>query len=218
MDAARIQAKIYAGRGKAALRIGFSCDVYRPLTAAAPLGNKVGTLKAAFNAGDSTYKAPNLPGDAIWYGDFDARTTQPGDYLVRSTDQSTYFIGTQQPLLPIVCVECNRTLKVSRQQDLTAVGAVGYGGVQSANAVDIIGSNAAMWPASILLGGQRDMTTVKLPGDVKSAGWRILLPSSIPVVIEAGDIATDDLGRRYAVVACEATDFGYRINATELHA
>lgn len=218
MDGATIQQRIYAGRGKAALRIGLDCNVFRPLTAGAPLGNQISTLKAAFNSGDSTYKAPNLPGDAIWYADFDASTTQPGDYLVRVTDSQTYYVAAQQPLLPIVCIECNRTLKISRQADVTGKGAVGYGGIQAANEVDILGSDAVKWPASILLGGKQDVTTVKLPGDVKSAGWRILLPASVPITIMAGDIATDNLGRRYSMLATEQTDFGWRINANELHA
>lgn len=216
MDAATIQAKIYAGRAKAAQRIGLDCNQFRPLAANAPIGNQVGTLKAAFNSGDNTYLAPNLPGDAIWYGDFDGRLTQPGDYLMRVADGQAYYIAAQQQLLPIVCVECNRTLKITRQQAQSTVGAVGYGGNVPSQEVDVLGATGAFWPASILFGG-KSQQSVGLPAGVKNTGWRILLPPSVPITIKAGDIATDDLGRRYAVDGAELTDFGWRINAQEVH-
>ncbi len=217
MDAVTIQAKIYAGRAKAALRLGQDCNQYRPLTASAPLGNQVGTLKAAFNAGDNTYRQPNLPGDAIWYADMDGRQTQPGDYLVRVTDGQAFYIAGQQPMLPIVCVECNRRLLIMRQSAQNGVGVVGYGGMVSANEIAVLGASGALWPASILIGG-KSQPGVGLPSSVKNTGWRIMLPSSAPVTILAGDIAQDDLGRRYSIEAAELSDLGWRINAQELHA
>ena len=216
MDGATIQAKIYAGRGKAALRMGRDCSVYRPLTAAAPLGNLAATIKAAFNSGNSNYKAPNLPGDALWFADLDGRITQPGDYLIRVFDGDTFFIANQQELLPIVVVECNRQLKITREVPVAAVGAVGYSGMQPAQETDVLGTTGALWPCSILLGG-RSQAALNLPADVRQSGWRIMLPPSVPISIKAGDIATDDLGRRYAIEAAEQTDFGWRINAQEVH-
>jgi hypothetical protein len=207
MNGAQIHAKIYAGRGKAALRLGLDYRVMRPNQAINPLSNQVATLKAAFNAGDNTYKAANLPGDAIWYGDFDGRQTLPGDYLVRVSDGQTYYIAAQQQLLPIICIDCNRTVRISRaapQGAAGTVGAVGYSGICDAPAEssDVIGIN----PASI-----------GLPADVKNSGWRILLPPSVPVVLHSGDIVTDDLGKRYAIEGAELTDIGWRINAQEVH-
>lgn len=217
MDAATIQAKIYAGRAKAAQRIGLDCNQFRPLSATAPLSNQVGTIKAAFNSGDSTYRAPNLPGDAIWYADLDGRLTVPGDYLVRIVDGQIYYIAGQQQLLPIVVVECNRSLKITRQQAPAAVGAVGYGGDDPAQEVDVLGGLGGLWPASILFGG-KSQQGIGLPAGVKNTGWRILLPPSVPITIKAADIVTDDLGRRYAIDGAELTDFGWRMNAQEVHA
>ena len=186
------------------------------MAAASPLSNQIGTLKAAFNSGDSTYRAPNLPGDAIWYGDFDGRLTQPGDYLVRVADGQTYFVAAQQQLLPIVCIDCNRSVHITRQQTQAAVGAVGYGGMVPANEVDVLGTSSALWPASILFGG-KSQSAAGLPADVKNSGWRILLPPSVPVVLKAGDIVIDDLSKRYAIDGAELTDLGWRINAQEVH-
>ncbi len=228
MNGAQIHAKIYAGRGKAALRLGLDYRVMRPNQAINPLSNQVATLKAAFNAGDNTYKAANLPGDAIWYGDFDGRQTLPGDYLVRVSDGQTYYIAAQQQLLPIICIDCNRTVRIARaapQGAVGTVGAVGYSGICDAPAEssDVLGINPASnggtfvgWPCSILFGG-KSQAAIGLPADVKNSGWRILLPPSVPVVLHSGDIVTDDLGKRYAIEGAELTDIGWRINAQEVH-
>lgn len=216
MDGATIQAKIYAGRAKAALRLGLDCGVFRPLVAGAALANQIATTKAAFNAGDNSYKTPNLPGDAIWYGDFDGRLTRPGDYLVRVADGQTYYIAGQQQLLPIVCIDCNRSIKITRENAAAAVGAIGYSGNQQANETDVLGATGNFWPCSILIGGKSN-AGVGLPAGVKNVGWQILLPPSVPITIMAGDIATDDLGRRYAIEGAENTDLGWRINASEVH-
>jgi hypothetical protein len=216
MDGLTIQARINAGRGKAALRIGLDCKQYRPLSASAPLGNLLRTIKAAFNAGDSTYKAANLPGDAIWYADLDGSVTQPGDYLVRNLDGATFYIAAQQQLLPIICVECNRTVRITRQAKATAIGNVGYVGATIANETAILGTSGALWPASILFGGKQQVA-LGLPQDAKQVGWRIMLPPSAAPVIEAGDFATDDLGRRYRIDGDELTDLGWRMNCVEAH-
>jgi hypothetical protein len=216
MDGATIQQRILAGRGKAAQRIGLACNQFRPLTAAAPLGNQIGVILAAFNAGDSTYRAPNLPGDPIWYADFDGRQTLPGDYLVRQADGSIWYVASLQQLLPIVTIECNRRLRITRENAVNAVGAVAYSGKLPTTEADILGAPGALWPASILQGGKKD-ASAGLPAGVKNAGWKMLLPPSVPVLIEAGDIATDDLGRRYAIDSAELTDQGWRIAANEVH-
>jgi hypothetical protein len=82
---------------------------------------------------------------------------------------------------------------------------------------DLMGTTGALWPASILLGGRAQQSGNGLPSAVQQAGWKILLPPSVPVVLNAGDIATDDLGRRYALIAAELTDLGWRCMAQEVH-
>jgi hypothetical protein len=216
MDGLTIQARINAGRGKAALRIGLDCKQYRPVTSSAPLGNLLGTIKAAFNAGDSTYRGANLPGDAIWYGDFDGNVTLPGDYLVRNLDGQAFYIAAQQPLLPMICVECNRRIVITRQAKASTVGNVGYVGATQANETAILGTSGALWPASVLFGGKQQVA-LGLPQDARQTGWRILLPPSATAVIESGDFATDDLGRRYRIDGAELTDLGWRMNCAEAH-
>ena len=216
MDGITIQKRIYAGRAKAALRIGLACSLYRPISVASPLGNFITTMNAAFNAGDSTYRRPNLYDDPIWYADLDGSLTRPGDYLVRVSDSATWFVAAQQQLLPIVCIDCNRSVRITRQKPLTAVGAVGYGGMAPANEVDVLGGAGVLWPASILSGVKKE-AGAGLPAGVSNIAWKILLPPSVAVILSAGDIATDDLGRRYAIFGAELTDLGWRMNAYEVH-
>lgn len=214
MDAATIQSKIYAGRAKAALRIGLTSAVHRPLSATTPI-NQIASLNAAFNSGDSNYKKPNLPGDPVWFGDFDGSRTLPGDYLYR-VDGAIWFIGAQQQLLPIICIDCNRSVMIVRQIQSSSVGNLGYIGKTQATETTILGATVK-WPASILFGGRRDSTGISLPSDVGQSGYKMMLPPSVPITIQAGDIVIDDLGRRYAIEGAELTDMGYRITTNEVH-
>ena len=237
MNAEQINSKIYTGRGKAALRLGKDHDVWRPVLAGNPFTNQVATLKCAFNSGDNKYGMPNMPGDPIWFGDFDANLTQVGDYLVQCDDKcSIKYVGAMQPLLPIIVVECNRSIKLSRplsntgKSDPSQVGAVAYSGVCDSvgESTDVFGTSPATgtglsgnfigWPCSIIEGKGGSRLQHQLPTSALSMyGWAIMLPASIPAIINAGDRLLDDLGRTYSVNGAELTDMGWRIAATEVH-
>lgn len=62
MDAGMLDARIYAGRGKAAARIGTMTRVYRPADALNPLANLVALVPVAYNALDGKYAAANSYG------------------------------------------------------------------------------------------------------------------------------------------------------------
>jgi hypothetical protein len=215
MDGATIQARVYAGRGKAAQRIGLPCDVFRPINSTAPLTNKVARLNAAFNAADPKYLKPNLYNKPVWFADLDGRLTQPGDYLVRASDGATWFIADQQQLFPIVAISCNAQVAVRRQATSTTFGAGPYSGI--VNPAYVLGTIDTLWPASILIGG-RALAAAGLPADVKESGWRILLPPSVPITIEAGDRLDDDRDRSFWVESAELTDLGWRLTVNEAHA
>lgn len=211
MDGETLQRRIYSGYAKAALRIGQLYSQYRPSGATNPLATIRGSLYASFNAEDMTYARPNKYGKPTWYAVMDGSLTQPGDYL--QGPGGTFFIAAQQQALPILAVECNRTIRMARMIAPTAAGVVGYGGIVEAQETDILTG----WPCSILIGGRSDKAG-DLPAGVKSAGWVALLPPSVPVTIMAGDILHDDLSRRYAVYSAELTDLGWRLNVNEVHA
>lgn len=210
-----MQERIYRGRGIAAQHIGLPCDVFRPINPTAPLSNQVGRLNAAFNAADSKYTKANLYGKGVFYADLDGRQTQPGDYLVRASDGAVWFIAAQQQLLPIVAISCNAQIQVRRQGVSTNFGAGPYSGV--VNPSYILGTEETPWPASILLGG-RALAAAGLPADVKESGWRIFLPPSVPITIEAGDHLDDERARSFCVESAELTDLGWRLTVNEAHA
>lgn len=214
MDGALLEQKIFHGRAMVARRIGFACNLFRPLQGQPPLGNLIATHKVALNAADGAYKKPALYGKAVWYADFYARACLPGDYLVRIKDGAIWFIASRQPLLPIVAIDCQRSISIARQTPVSGFGAVGYSGVIDPTMVLGMGG---LWPCSILMEGGAG-PGAGLPGDATEASWKILLPPSIPLTIESSDILTDDLSRRFEVLSAESTDLGWRLSAKEVHA
>ncbi len=209
MDGAKLQDKIYKGYGQAAKRIGYPYQQLRPVSAIDAINvAALQTLPASFTT-NFNYSAPNKYGIATWLGLFDARECTPGDYLVGH--QGTYFIAAMQDTLPIYCVQCNRTISVLRPSMPEGVGAVGYGGDTAATEEPLMTN----WPASVLQGTKGEANEVKLPGDVRTPWWAILVPAWPGVTLRTSDIITDDLGRRYVISSAELTDLGWRMTAMQ---
>lgn len=210
MQGATLQSLIYRGYSKAAAKIGQTYNLYRPLSATAPLSNLVSTITAAFDSSpEYSFKAPNEYGDPTWSALLNDATTQVGDYI--SGNGETFFIAAKQFLLPVIAVDCNRTISVLKPQIQSGVGATGYGGNTLANETIIMSG----WPANILQGSKGEKSETNLPGDTRTPWWRILLPYFAGVTIQNNFIITDDLGRSYVVSSAELTDLGWRISATQ---
>ena len=207
MDGVKLQGKIYSGYSKAALRIGLPMGVYQPTSVTAPLGNLKTTIPVSFNAIDWTYTKASGYGKPVWNCLADGTQLQVGDYLVGAP--GTFFIASMQPILPILAVECNRTVTVSRPQQQYGVGQAPYGGNTAQNETAVITG----YPASLLISAKTNESTAKLPGDAKQAGWMLLLPI-IPsgAVVLNDDIVVDELNNRYIVIGAELTDMGWRCN------
>lgn len=222
MDGPTIQARVYAGYARAAKVIGLPYSQYRPTGAATPLGSLIGTIKAAFDSSPSyEFKQPNEYGDPTWFALLDDATVANGDYLIGNGQ--VYFVAAKQFLLPVVAIDCNRTVALIRPAAPgSPTGTQPYGGtvysaeVAALGSLNGDGSLNVGWPASILLAGRAGKAT-PLPMAVNGAGWRILMPSSVPITIGEDDAFVDDLGRRYLVEAAELTDLGWRIMTKEAH-
>ncbi|HEX8894464.1 MAG TPA: hypothetical protein VF783_14130 [Terriglobales bacterium] len=210
MDSATLQNRIWKGYGKAALRIGPAFNQFRPNSATNPFGSgPIATLNASFNAEDMTYGKPSKYGKPMWYCLVDGTQTQVGDYL--SNTDKTYYIAAMQQTLPILAVECNRTINVVQAAQQPTVGAVGYGGDTAAGEILLM----KQWPASILQGTKGEKGDVNLPGDVRNPWWIVLLPAYPGVTIRSAHIITDDLSRRYVISSAELTDLGWRCTAMQ---
>lgn len=211
MDGVKLQAKLHKGYGKAALRLGLDFDHYRPVGVNNPLdpSNKLGTLKASFTprANQFNYDKSSDHKNALWHGLFDGSAHVVGDYMV---GESTYFIAAKQPILPMLCIECNRTLTIKRPADRQTVGQLPYGGNTELSEQTLL----LNWPASVLREARGEYGDVQLPGDVKSPSYLGMMPFNT-VVIQPFDIAIDDLGRRYIISTSELTDLGWRLGLNQ---
>jgi hypothetical protein len=211
MNGATAQAQVYKGYAQVAKRIGNAFTLYRPTSADMTVAQIVATnFLASLNAEDMTYRRPNKYGKPTWFSVMDGRLTQVGDYLIGATGK--FFVAAQQPLLPILVVECNRTINITRPQVQTQFGAVtDYEGTTAANETPLMTG----WPASVLQGTKGEKGGVALPGDVRDAWWAILLPFVPGVVLRSGDLIADELGRRYIISSAELSDLGWRLTAQQ---
>jgi len=186
-----------------ARRVGQQHSFYRPQAAISPIGTAYLQQMASFTQ-DYRYSKPNKYGNAAWYGMFDSTQCQPGDIIEGAA--GTFFIAALQELLPIYCVQCNRTISVLRTSQEGAAGVIGYGGTTAANEVALMTG----WPASVLNGTKGEKSPVGLPADAKTPWYIFLFPQYSDIVLRTSDVITDDIGRRYIVSSAELTDMGWR--------
>jgi hypothetical protein len=166
-------------------------------------GNLLFSLPVSLNAEDMKYGKPNKYGKASWYALVDGTNLEVGDYFVGP--QGTFFVAALQSLLPILVVECNRTVSIFRPQGQTGLGLGAYGGNTDATETLLVAGR----PCSILQGTKGEKAESNLPGDVRNPWWTLLIPYGA-VDLTMDDIVVDDLGRRYALSSVELSDLGYR--------
>ena len=236
---ATIQSKIWLGYGKAAKVLGTPYSFYHQIIpsymltsdghrmqlvdgsgdmvesgslipGSSPLlGTAYQSVNVSLNAEDMKYQRPNKWGKPSWYALFDATGAKAGDYFVGA--QGTFFVAGLQPLLPILAVECNRSVTVLRSQVITQVGASSYSGKTETNEISLMEN----WPCSILQGPKGEKDEVNLPGDTRSPWWVVLLPYYSGCRIKTSDVLEDDIGRRLTCSSVEQTDLGYKITAQQ---
>ena len=207
----RLQDRISRGLGAAARAIGVRTDAYRPSDISDPLAprNRFLRLHAAFSAADSKFGHPSAYGAALWQGVFDSAYTLPGDYLAQET--GTWFVASQERLLPILCVRANRVVSFSRAAAPTANGVNDYGGVMLTSATPVLTN----WPASVLGVGGGGRPEAGLPSDSSIPYWTVLLPAFPGVLLRPSDLMTDELGRTATVSAAELTELGWRLTVKQ---
>jgi hypothetical protein len=207
----RLLDRLRWGRNIAARAVGTPTIAYRPSGAGDPLdsSNRYLRLPAAFTPIGSGYTRPNGYGSALWIGTYDASHTRPGDYLVQ--EAATWFIASQDHLLPNLCVEVNRTVSFRRSHAPSVTGANTYAGVTAATIISLTGG----WPASVLGISSSGRTSADLPMDQSTAYWTILLPEIPTVRLQSSDLVVDDLGRTGIIVGAELSRLGWRLTIRE---
>jgi hypothetical protein len=149
----------------------------------------------------------NVYGEALWHGIFDASYTRAGDYLI--LDTGAFFIASQEPLLPVLCVKANRTISIVRPDMQTSAAGNVYGGYTSGSSLPLMEG----WPASVLGENRTSASSTDLPTDQSIPYWNILLPAITTVNLSPGDLVTDDLKRTATIAGTELTNLGWRISA-----
>lgn len=203
MDRAELLAKVAVGNAHVAGQVGVVCAVYRPNGVSAPIvsANLIQSLPVYLEPAERLQERPE------WIGTFDFGNTLRGDYLV-AVGGPTYFIGAQTGLAPVVCVQTNAILSMTRPVAASNFGADGYSGVADSMMQNLISD----WPASLVASGwAKDGEAVDNMG---LAAWEIMLPimSVVPFV---ADLVTDDLGRIFVVTAAERTLLGWLLHVKQ---
>ena len=146
---------------------------------------------------------------SLVHGIFDAAYTRPGDYLVQ--DGAVWFIASQDPLLPVLCVRCNRVVSFSRPVASNTTGVIEYGGITSAPTTSLL----TAWPASVLGASGSGEPQADLPSDNTVPFWTVLLAAFPGVIVLPTDLMSDDLGRNATVSAAELTELGWRLTVKQ---
>lgn len=110
-----------------------------------------------------------------------------------------------------------RTIAISRPPATLSNGTQpGYNGVSAASETPIVSG----LPASIQESATSGATSAGLPSDARtSVYWRILIPKracSVPDAIKNKDSVTDDLGRRFQVIAAYYNSLGFNLRVEQL--
>jgi hypothetical protein len=201
------------GAGRAAIVLGRWCEAYRPTTPDRPLApqNRVLRLQASFNLPGEGNRPPGY-GAALWWGVFDSAYTRVGDYICRpesragAKDGAVWFVASQEPMLPVLCVQAGRVVDIARPGGAGSQGLNGYGGVVRGNAATI----ARRWPVSLLTAGGRGATGAELPAGIPAGSWLMLMPTMPGVSLARGDIVADGEGLTGIVSSAEQSAMGWR--------
>ncbi len=210
MELSHIEDRIAWGRNRAARRIGAPTDAFRPGSAYDPLApsNRYLRLHATFSPSPGNFEhAPGF-GNAVYFGYFDSAYTKPGDYLVQ--DDRTFFVASQESLLPVLCVRTNRIISIHRPAGSTAAGG-GYGGMAPAATTPVLTN----WPVSVLGVSTGGSSPAGLPSESAVPQWTILIPPVPFGRVLRSDLVYDADGHQSVVVASEESHLGWRVVARD---
>lgn len=231
MPATGLQATIYAGYGTAAAALGAETfGVFRGAAdeSASFTGSPLFTLPAQFTnskVAGYNFDRSYVYDDVTLAGLFDATNCQQGDYLVGQISGRIFFIIGLEPMLPIVCVQANRTVSLTRTIPQAGSGGPGSSGpsqpggqipywgrteAPSANSAPITA------PACMIASAGRATSRSDMPSAAPGPSrWRIYVSAgTFPKgAIHDRDFLTDEEGNRHQVEAAGWTNLGYRLES-----
>jgi len=202
MDAALIQAKIYAGYAKAALRIGPPHCLYRPgpvLINPIQPANQLGTLNASFNIG-GTYSGQSKSNQLYWQIIVDGSQLAVGDYLVGC---ETYCVLAMDSLMPPIALRCTQTLTFSRPLINSLPGEQPYPNP------DLDTAYAQGIPGVLSVKKETGRPAAQLPTDNALRAFYAAFFYLPDGAVQTRDQVTDENGDNYQVVSAQKGLLGY---------
>jgi hypothetical protein len=149
-------------------------------------------------------------GEGLWEGTFDARYTQPGDYLVQESGD-VWFIAEQLPMQAPLCIRAIRKLSFIRPSSSATAGASGYGGIVVEGMAPLLSG----WPAAIGAPDSKGQMELATTGTLPQTLWSVLLPPLTWLGLQPGDVMHDELGRSGVVELAECTSLGWRLGVRQ---
>lgn len=144
MSATAIQRKLDKAHKKVSNKIGYTYNVYRPITNIDPLddANFIDDIKATFTLSDQYTSAMGW-GIPAWTIYTDAEQIQEGDFFYNEELERTFFITSRKPHLPVIAVE------VPHRIDIMTIGYGDSGNGFEAGATTYLAKNL---PAFVAMG------------------------------------------------------------------
>jgi hypothetical protein len=143
----------------------------------------------------------------FWRGTLDGVYTKPGDYLV--VNDEIYFVASQAPFQPIICVRTNRTISIGRATQVPVGSAAAYGGFSPANTTAFLTD----YPSAVVVENKMSPSSAGLPTDQAIPYWAVYLPAHPSVTILAGDLISDEIGRSAIVSYADQSAMGWHLIA-----
>ncbi len=223
MKLAGIDGKVSRGFALAAARLGYGLAQYRPVAASRPVsGVPLSVVTGYFDPTKGlSYREAAAWGKPVVELVASSSGLAVGDYLVVQADPAlptlsveTAFVSRIEPARPMLAVLCNAVLDLLASGSTARQSAIGYQPpADPAAATDIV--LASGWPASVLVKTRSgEAPPARLPTDVRSASYEVLMPLVPGVAVTAGLRARDASGQHYHLVAVERSAYGLHMLAS----
>ncbi|HQT38415.1 MAG TPA: hypothetical protein PK231_03250 [Acidocella sp.] len=208
MDGVHLADKLAFGAGRAARRIGFLHDAYRPDGPEPPidLAKRIMRLSVAFVLPGGSISAPSGMDVAYRQAWADWSYLQVGDYLVGP--EGCALVASIEPPKPMLVVMTNANVTLSRPSSPVLAGVNSYGAPLPSTWINLVSG----YPASLMVGGLGDRTRAGLPDDTRLPGFIAILPAVVGVQPSVGDFVNDDRDERFVVIAVETIGGLWRLS------
>ncbi len=208
MDGRRLADRLAHGAGRAARRVGYEHEVFRPDGPEPPLDPARLVLRAhvAFVLPGGSVGAPSPLGNPYRQAWADWSYLRVGDYL--AGPEGVAFIAAIEPPKPMLVVMANATATLVRPAAPVATGLNPYGAILPQTETVLM----AGFPASLLVGGMGDRTKVGLPDDSRIPGFVGLVPAVAGVVPAVADLLVNERDERFAIASVERVGGVWRLS------